>query len=473
MLLPELSKALLVTVVVPSANALPLAGVLIILVTAQLSVAVTTKVTLLTQVPVAALTMMFVGQVITGSWVSRTVTVKVHWLLLPTLSKTVLVTMVVPTANALPLDGTLTMLATPQLSAAVTLNVTLLEHAPGAALTVIFAGQVIVGGVVSTTVTVKVHWLLLPAASRAVLVTMVVPAENVEALAGVLTRLVTPQLSVAVTVKLTLRVHPPPVGLTEMFAGQVIAGGCASRTVTVNVHWLLLPELSNALLVTVVVPTANAEPLAGVLTRLVTEQLSVAFTLNVTLLAQAPVAALTVTFVGQVITGSWVSPIVTVNVHWLLLPELSNAWLVTVVVPTANALPLAGVLTILVTAQLSVALTTKVTLLTQVPVATLTMMFDGQVSTGNCVSRTVTVNVHWLLLPELSKALLVTMVVPMENALPLAGTLTRLVTAQLSVAVTLNVTLLEHAPGAALTVMFAGQVSTGSCASRTVTVNVH
>ena len=78
MLLPELSKALLVTVVVPSANAEPLAGVLTILVTAQLSVAVTLNVTLLVQMPVAALTMMFVGHVISGSCVSRTVTVNVH-----------------------------------------------------------------------------------------------------------------------------------------------------------------------------------------------------------------------------------------------------------------------------------------------------------------------------------------------------------------------------------------------------------
>ena len=78
----------------------------------------------------------------------------------------------------------------------------------------------------------------------------------------------------------------------------------------------------------------------------------------------------------------------------MLLPELSKALLVTVVVPSANALPLAGVLTILVTAQLSVAVTTKVTLLAQVPVAALTVIFVGQVSTGSCVSRTVTVNVH-------------------------------------------------------------------------------
>ena len=226
MLLPELSKALLVTVVVPSANALPLAGVLIILVTAQLSVAVTTNVTLLAQLPVVALTMMFDGQLTTGNCVSRTVTVNVHWLLLPELSKTLLVTVLVPKANAEPLAGTLTMLVTPQLSVAFTVNVTLLAQVPAAALTVTFAGQVITGSCVSRTVTVKVHWLLLPALSKVLLVTGVVPTANAEPLAGTLTILVTlPQRSVAVTLKVTLLAQVPVAALTVMFAGQVIVGG--------------------------------------------------------------------------------------------------------------------------------------------------------------------------------------------------------------------------------------------------------
>jgi len=69
--------------------------------------------------------------VITGAWVSLTVTVKVHWLLLPLLSRAVLVTVVVPTGKAKPLGGTLSTFVTTQLSVAVTLNVTLLVHSPG------------------------------------------------------------------------------------------------------------------------------------------------------------------------------------------------------------------------------------------------------------------------------------------------------------------------------------------------------
>ena len=96
----------------------------------------------------------------------------------------------------------------------------------------------------------------------------------------------------------------PAFALTVTSAGQVIVGGCVSLTVTVKVHWLLLPLLSVAVLVTVVTPTGKAEPLAGTLTRLVTEpHRSLAVTLKVTLLAHEPEAALTVMFAGQVMVG--------------------------------------------------------------------------------------------------------------------------------------------------------------------------
>src|SRR5436190_1753625 len=96
--------------------------------------------------------------------------------------------------------------------------------------------------------------------------------------------------------------------------GQVMVGGCLSSTVTVNVQELLLPELSVAVLVTVVVPTGNEEPLAGLLTT-VTEpaQLSDVGMAKVTLLAQEPAAALAVMFPGQVIEGGCLSSTVTVK----------------------------------------------------------------------------------------------------------------------------------------------------------------
>ena len=77
------------------------------------------------------------------------------------------------------------------------------------------------------------------------------------------------------------------------------------------------------------------------------------------------------------------------------------------------------------------------------------------------MSKTVTVKLQLLLLPPLSRAVLVTVVVPIGKAKPLAGALEMFVTVQLSVEVTSNVTLLTHTPGATLTVRIAGHVICG------------
>ena len=75
-------------------------------------------------------------------------------------------------------------------------------------------------------------------------------------------------------------------------------------TVTVKLHVDRLPCGSVAVLVTVVVPTAKLLPLAGLLLIVTPEQLSVAVTVKVTLLLQAPDAAFTVMFAGHVMTGA-------------------------------------------------------------------------------------------------------------------------------------------------------------------------
>jgi len=65
----------------------------------------------------------------------------------------------------------------------------------------------------------------LPLASVAVLVTVVTPTGNVLPLGGLLTRFVTPQLSVALTVKVTLlRLHRPASEDNTRLPGQVITG---------------------------------------------------------------------------------------------------------------------------------------------------------------------------------------------------------------------------------------------------------
>jgi hypothetical protein len=60
------------------------------------------------------------------------------------------------------------------------------------------AGQLIVGGVVSVTVTVKLQVAARPAPSVAVQVTVVAPNEKAEPEGGVQTTLGAPQLSLAV-----------------------------------------------------------------------------------------------------------------------------------------------------------------------------------------------------------------------------------------------------------------------------------
>ena len=65
-----------------------------------------------------------------------------------------------------------------------------------------------------------------------------------------------------------------------------------------------MPLASVAVLITVVMPTGKVLPLGGLLTRLVTLQLSVALTVKVTLLRlQRPASALNTRLTGQVMTG--------------------------------------------------------------------------------------------------------------------------------------------------------------------------
>jgi carbon monoxide dehydrogenase subunit G len=72
---------------------------------------------------------------------------------------------------------------------------------------------------------------------------------------------------------------------------------------------------------------------------------------------------------------------------------------VTVVVPSANALPLTGAHVTVAVPQLSAPVAVKVTLLAQLPPDVDTLTLDGQVTVGGSVSATVTVNIHCAVLP--------------------------------------------------------------------------
>src|SRR5712691_7348379 len=108
-----------------------------------------------------------------------------------------------------------------------------------------------------------------------------------------------------------------------MFAGQVMVGTWVSAMVTVKVQALVLPLLSVAVQVTVLTPTLKVEPFVGEQALVTVVQLSVALTVQVTLLLEQKVASATpVMFAGQVMPGFSASLTVTVKLQGApTLPE--------------------------------------------------------------------------------------------------------------------------------------------------------
>src|SRR6185295_14560622 len=188
-----------------------------------------------------------------------------------------------------------------------------------------FAGTLITGPVVSTTVTVKVLLPTFACASLARHVTVVVPSAKIEPLAGVQTAATGPsRMSVADAVKL----NGAPAALaasTVAFPGTVTIGAVVSRTVTVNVFVPVFAWLSVALHVTVVVVAGKVAPLAGVqMTGRAPSMLSLAVAENVNGAPVVPVASI-VAFAGTVTTGAVVSTTVTVNAFVEMFVRLSAA----------------------------------------------------------------------------------------------------------------------------------------------------
>ena len=107
-------------------------------------------------------------------------------------------------------------------------------------------------------------------------VTVVVPFGKVEPEAGLHTKVAPGQLSLTVGLKVTTALHWLGSLQTVMFAGHVIDGAWQSFTVTVNEQDRVLPLVSVAVHVTVVVPLAKTEPEAGAQDVVAPGQLSVA-----------------------------------------------------------------------------------------------------------------------------------------------------------------------------------------------------
>ena len=119
-----------------------------------------------------------------GRLVSLTLTWKLQLAVLPLLLVAVQVTVVAPSGKLEPLGGWQKTVTPGQLSVPVATKVTIWPQVAGFTLVEMFPGQLIAGGSMSFTVTVKVQALVLPAASVAVHVTVVMPLLKLVPLAG-------------------------------------------------------------------------------------------------------------------------------------------------------------------------------------------------------------------------------------------------------------------------------------------------
>jgi len=159
-----------------------------------------------------------------------------------------------------------------------------------------------------------------------------------------------------------------------MFELQVMTMG-GRTTVMVNEQLLVAPQVSLALHLTTVVPTANVLPLGGLHTTVGVEQPPLTVGAKNTT-APDELVAWTSMFDGQVMVTC--GETVTVKLHVTLLLQLSLAVQVTVVVPTGKVLPLGGLHTTVGVEQPPLTVGAKNTTAPDELVAC-TSMFDGQV----------------------------------------------------------------------------------------------
>lgn len=375
---PLASLASQYTVVLPIGNVLPEGGLAVTVGEApHESLAVTLK---NTAVGTEEVTTRLEGQLIDTTHVGGSmVTGKLQFVLFPHPSLAVTLTMVSPIPKELPLGGSATTVSGAQPPLAVTVKNT---TAPLklVAVAVRLDGQFKTMGekLCGLTVTVKLQLVEPPQLSLAVTSTGVVPIGNVLPLGGLaVTNGGGLQPPVAVTVKNTT-IPFELVAVTVRLEEQLrLIGG--STTVTVKLQLVLVPQGSLAVVSTVVVPIGKVLPLAGVaLTNGGGLQPPLADAVKNTTAPFGPVAV-TVRFDGQLrLIGGLTT--VTVKLQLVLLPQVSLAVVNTVVVPTGNVLPLAGLaLTNGGGLQPPLAVTVKNTV-APLPLLALTVRLDGQFS---------------------------------------------------------------------------------------------
>jgi hypothetical protein len=410
-----------VTLVVPIAKVEPETGEQVgVIAPSTVSVADAVKVTTAPVEPVAAVAM-FNGTVTNGDVVSSTVTVNEALPVLLCASVAEHVTVVVPIAKVEPETGEQVGVSVP--STVSTAEAVKLTVAPDelAASTVMFDGTVTVGDVVSSTETVNEELPVLLCASVAEHVTLVVPIAKTKPETGEQVGVNAPStISVADAEKVTAA-PVEPVAAVVMFDGTVTVGDVVSSTVTVNEALPVLLCASVAEHVTLVMPIAKVEPETSEQVGISEPStVSIAEAVKLTVTPAALVASLKI-FAGTAITGAIVSRTVTVKEALPVFPRASVAEQVTVVAPIAKIEPEAGEqIGVNTPLTVSVADDVKVTVAPAALVASL-MIFAGTVTTGAVVSRTVIVKEALPVLPAVSVAEQVTVVVAIAKVEPEAG----------------------------------------------------
>src|SRR3989304_1272741 len=128
---------------------------------------------------------------------------------------------------------------------------------------VISDGRLSVGPVVSTTFTINEPVDVFPAVSVAEQSTVVEPSGNVEPEAGEHDVATSPSTRSVAVAEYVTEAPDADVASAVISDGNIIVGALLSNTVTKNVVYSELPELSVAEQSTVVEPSGNVEPEAG------------------------------------------------------------------------------------------------------------------------------------------------------------------------------------------------------------------
>jgi len=177
--------------------------------------------------PVAS-SVIFAGRVSVGGVVSCTVTVKLPFAVLPRVSDAEQLTVVVVIGNVLPEDGAqITEREPSTMSVAEVENVATAPDGPVAS-SVIFAGRVSVGGIVSCTVTVKLPLAVFPFESVAEQLTVVVVIGNVLSEDGTQVTATAPSTMSDADAENVAAAPVGPVASNVIFAGRVSVGGVVS-----------------------------------------------------------------------------------------------------------------------------------------------------------------------------------------------------------------------------------------------------